>query len=211
MARDLKIDFPGDRRPVRLKSVSNHLLMPKSTWKPSASRKKNSVAECSTKKSTSKRRKKGGNGRANAKLDRYYFSISILLVETTDGVVSSVPEGVYISKPSVPVVEVLPSAVRVSEQSRSIQALEDKESLILARLARHFKEGAQVIRLPFSLETLKNSPVSMTSLETECERLEGLDEQVMSAIFVDVNGVPILAYCAHRARDVKDIPRYVSL
>ncbi len=125
--------------------------------------------------------------------------------------ISSVPEGIDVSKPSVPMVEVLPSGVRLSEQTRSESALEDKEKDTLARLAGYFMEGAQVITLPFSLETLMNSPVSMESLERECEQLEGLDAQVMSAIFVDVNGVPILAYCAYRAHDGSDSPKYVSL
>jgi hypothetical protein len=125
-------------------------------------------------------------------------------------VVSSVPKGVSISKPPTPMSEV-PSGVRLSEQTRSEFVRENKEREILAGLARHFAEGAQVIRLPFSLETLMNSPVTMKSLEEECHRLEGLDAQVMSAIFVDMHDIPIFAYCAHRARDVKGLPKYVTI
>lgn len=80
----------------------------------------------------------------------------------------------------------------------------------MRRLAEQFQEGAQIIKLPFTLESLENSKVELDSLERECQRMESLDAQVMSAIFVDEQDAPILAYCAYRAVGAPHIPKKVS-
>ncbi|KAF9003692.1 hypothetical protein BDQ17DRAFT_1326062 [Cyathus striatus] len=63
--------------------------------------------------------------------------------------------------------------------------------------ASRFFEGADIIRFPVSLEELKK-PRSRRVLEEQCAELEGKEAQVMSAIFTDKDGRPILAYFAER-------------
>lgn len=113
------------------------------------------------------------------------------------------------ARPEVPQVSDAPVPVRHSEQPRSYESLETRESVLMRHLAGQFLKGAQRIKLPFSLESLENAPVSKDLLEQECKRLEGVESQVMSAIFVDVNDKPILAYCAHRPLDKSKSPRKV--
>jgi hypothetical protein len=52
--------------------------------------------------------------------------------------------------------------------------------------------------MPFSVEDLKKLKDSLASIQEECDRLRGIKPQVMSTIFVDNTGVPILAYCSHQ-------------
>ena len=109
-------------------------------------------------------------------------------------------------RPEVPQVSDAPVPVRHSEQPRSYESWEKRERTLMGRLAGQFSKGAQIIKLPFSLESLINASVSKDLLEQECKRLEGVESQVMSAIFVDVNDKPILAYCAHRPLDKSKSP-----
>ena len=116
-----------------------------------------------------------------------------------------------ISRPSLPVVGSLPSGVRLSANARSEQKRELKERTLMANLASKFKSGAQIIKMPFSLESLRTARVSTQELEEECVRLQNVDPHATSAIFVDVHDEPILAYVAHRAIDSNLASPTVSL
>lgn len=77
-------------------------------------------------------------------------------------------------------------------------AAERGHHALMIHLAKKFTNNAPVIQMPFSLESLKEKKESLSSMQEECERLRGIEPQVMSAIFVDNVGQPILAYCSHR-------------
>ena len=103
-----------------------------------------------------------------------------------------------IDKTCLPVIDALPSGVRLNTEIRSWSKLEEKDRENSKRLANYFKKGAQLIVMPFSLKELEENSVPMKTLEKECERLRTKEAQVMSAIFVDKEYVPLLAYCAYR-------------
>jgi hypothetical protein len=103
-----------------------------------------------------------------------------------------------IDKTCLPVIDALPSGVRLNAEIRSWSKLEEKDRENSKRLANYFKKGAQLIVMPFSLKELEENSVPMKTLEKECERLRTKEAQVMSAIFVDKEYVPFLAYCAYR-------------
>jgi hypothetical protein len=107
-----------------------------------------------------------------------------------------------INKTSLPVIDALPSGVRLNAEIRSSSKLEEKDWENSKRLAKYFKEKAQVIVMPFSLKDLEESSVPMKTLEKECEKLRNKEAQVMSAIFVDREYLPLLAYCARRPDQV---------
>lgn len=114
-------------------------------------------------------------------------------------------------KPPRPTNEPLRRALRQPSDNRSLSVTEARERDNLGRLARYFCRNAQVIRVPFTLESLANSRVDKKELERVCERLQNQEAQVMSAIFKDPNDEIILAYCAHRPlRDANALPLEVS-
>jgi hypothetical protein len=43
-------------------------------------------------------------------------------------------------------------------------------------------------------------------MEEECQRLRGVQPQVMSVIYLDNQGKPVFAYCAHRPDEPADPP-----
>jgi hypothetical protein len=107
-----------------------------------------------------------------------------------------------IDETRLPVIDALPSGVRLNAEIRSWSKLEEKDRENSKRLAKYFKEGAQIIVMPFSLKDLEEKSVPMKTLEKECERLRNKEAQVMSAIFVDREYLPLLAYCARRPERV---------
>jgi len=107
-----------------------------------------------------------------------------------------------VDKATLPLIDALPSGVRLNAEVRSMPKVEEKDRENSKRLAKFFKEGAQVIVMPFSLEDLESDSVSMATLEKECKRLEDVESQAMSAIFVDREHKPLLAYCASRPHQV---------
>lgn len=92
---------------------------------------------------------------------------------------------------------------RQPTQPRSFRVIEEREKEYMRRMAGHFWDCAQVIKLPFTLQSLTEKKVNKRELEAECERLQSQDAQVMSAIFKDCNGEVILAYCASRPKGPK--------
>ena len=60
-----------------------------------------------------------------------------------------------IDKTGLPVIDALPSGVRLNAEIRSWSKLEEKDREISKRLANYFKEGAQLIVMPFSLKELE--------------------------------------------------------
>ena len=107
-----------------------------------------------------------------------------------------------IDKTRLPDIDALPSGVRLNAEIRSWSKLEEKDRENSKRLAKYFKEGAQIIVMPFLLKDLEESSVPMKTLEKECERLQKKEAQAMSAIFVDREYLPLLAYCACRPDQV---------
>jgi hypothetical protein len=103
-----------------------------------------------------------------------------------------------IDEACLPVVDALPSGVRLNAEIRSMSKLEEKDWQNSKRLAKYFRDGAQIIVMPFSLKDLEESSVPMKTLEKECEMLQKEEAQVMSAIFMDREYLPLLAYCASR-------------
>ena len=107
-----------------------------------------------------------------------------------------------VDKATLPLIDALPSSVRLNGEVRSMHKQEEKDWENSKWLAKFFKEGAQVIVMPFSLEDLQSDSVSMASLEKICKSLENLEAQAMSAIFVDREHKPLLAYCTSRPDQV---------
>ena len=108
------------------------------------------------------------------------------------------PHPTMIAKATNPTINSLPSGMRRNAESRSLPVREEKEIIYNRRAAKFFKDNAQVIVMQFTLQELQKKRVTMKTLEKECKRLQDVDAQVMSAIFVDREFVPILAYCANR-------------
>lgn len=76
----------------------------------------------------------------------------------------------------------------------------DREKKMMLRLAAHFSRGADIIKLPYTLEEYESKKESVHEMEKICDELEQREAQVISAIFVDANDVPVLAYCGHRQK-----------
>ena len=103
-----------------------------------------------------------------------------------------------IMKAGIPTIDSLPSGMRRNDEAQFLSSWEKKEIDNAMWATVFFKENAQVIVMPFTLQNLAEKRVVVKNLEKECKKMQLLDAQVMSAIFVDKEGQPILAYCASR-------------
>jgi len=102
------------------------------------------------------------------------------------------------------------SGVLKTKRVRSLAKRREKELSKARALAGKFKMFAQVIRVPFSLESLKKTLTTdeEEELEAICDNKLGpsQESQCLSAQFVDKNGKPILFYFGERIVRVGEDP-----
>lgn len=113
-----------------------------------------------------------------------------------------------IEKPPVPLIDQLPGGYH--RLGRSEEAAEKKYGEKMAMIADRYYENVDVVHLDFTLQFLQVSKPTVESMAGEVELLRGKEPIVMSTIYLDRNGEPILAYFGYRRIEPSDPPIDVS-
>lgn len=99
----------------------------------------------------------------------------------------------------MPTTNAAPDPVMSLSETRSVEKRQTKDEERLITFAQRFEKHAQVIRAPFTRESLTGTQ-DVAQLNEICEKMLGPEQkaQHLSAQIIDKDGKPILFYFSHR-------------
>ena len=94
---------------------------------------------------------------------------------------------------------IIPSSISMGQsRSRNVEKRRDGDFDLAWKRAKLFLRFAQVIRVPYTLESLAESKVSKSELEEICDELDDQPAQCMSGQWIGEDGTPLLFYFGRR-------------